>query len=485
MRRWLCILDIFGKVLALFGALMLMPAGVSLLYGDGLSGVFLQAALVAIVCGATLWLAGRRYRADLHAREGFLLVLALWALLPLFAALPLALALPSLDFSEAFFEAASGLTASGGTVLSGLDKMAPSLLFWRGEMIWFGGMGLIVLALAILPFLGVGGRQLFQTEMPGPMKDQKLTPQIAQTAKGLWLVYCGLTATCALAYKIAGMNWLDAVVHGFTTLGLGGFSSHDASFAYFDSPAIEAVAIFFMVLAGMNFATHFAAIAGGGLRAYAFDLECRAYLSVLAAAVVVVAVFLWASGEYQSPLAALRFAAFNTVSIVTTTGYSNADFNAWPLFAPLLMLLLANCTACGGSTGGGIKMMRALIAWRQAGSERLKLIHPQAYYDNKTGGRPVPNRIIISVLFFILAYIAGIIALMVLLAAGGMDFLTAFSAAAASISNTGPGLGEVGPAANYAHLSPYQTWLCSFGMLLGRLELLAFLVVLHRSFWRY
>ena len=486
MRRWLSVLDIFGKVLAMFGLLMLVPLIVSLITGDGLARVYLMSAFIAVVAGLICWLIGKRHRADLYVRQGFLLVLSLWALLPIFAAVPLLLALPDLTFAEAFFEATSGLTASGATVLSGLDDMPPSLLFWRGEMIWIGGMGLIVLALAILPFLGVGGRQLFQTEMPGPMKDQKLTPQIAQTAKGLWMIYAGLTLLCAIAYKIAGMNWLDSIIHGFTTLGLGGFSSHDASFGYFNSPLIELVAIVFMLIAGMNFATHFIALkGGGGIRAYAADIECRAYAVTLALGVGIVAFYLWAAGEYENPVTALRYAAFNTISIATTTGYSNVDFNAWPLFAPLLMLALANFTACGGSTGGGIKMMRALIAWRHSDAERVRLAHPNAHCASKIGGRVIPERIIISVLFFILTYTMTALLFMLALAASGLDFLTSFSAAMACISNTGPGLGDVGPASSYAHLDDVQTALCAFAMLLGRLELLAFLVVLRRGFWRY
>lgn len=484
MTRWLSTLNYAGKVLALFGLLALLPAGVSLLADDGEWPAFVTTAGVSVAAGGAAALLTRRSRADLMNRHGFFLVLLVWIMLPLFGSLPILLVVDGVSFSEAYFEATSGLTASGATVLSGLDGMAPSLNFWRGQMIWLGGMGLIVLALAILPFLGVGGRQLLTTELPGPMKEQNLKPQIAQTAKGLWLVYVGLTLSCMAGYLLAGMGWLDAAVHAMTTLALGGFSTHDASFGHFDSPAIEAVAIFFMLLAGMNFATHFAVCLNRDPRTYLRDTELKAFAAVLALGVGVVTLFLWRTGEYATFWESLRYAAFNTVSIATTTGYSNTDFGAWPLFAPMLILLMANFVACGGSTGGGIKMVRCLILAKQMRTERIKLLHPSAFYDTKYGSVSLPNRVIASVLFFILAYIGGAVLLMLLLLATGMDFLTAFSAAVASISNTGPGLGEVGPAANYKHLTDVQTWLCTFAMLLGRLEILAFIVALHPMFWR-
>jgi len=484
MSRWLHTLNLSGKVLVLFGLLALAPVAVSLATGDGEWRAFAKTAGLAIVAGGGTALLTRRARADLKVRHGFFLVLQVWVLLPLFGAIPILLIVDDVTLTKAYFEAASGMTASGGTVLSGIDALPPSLNFWRGEMIWLGGMGLIVLTIAILPFLGVGGRQLLTTELPGPLKEQNLTPQITKTAKGLWLIYLSLTLLCLLCYRLAGMEWFDATVHSMTTLALGGFSSHDLSFGHYDSVAIEAVAIFFMLVAGMNFATHFSAFLSKDLRSYWQDVEIKAFLGIMAAAVAAVTLFLWARGEYDTLAESLRYGAFNTVSIATTTGYSNTDFGAWPLFAPLLMLMLANFAACGGSTGGGVKMVRGIILWRQVGTESLKLLHPKAFYDTKFGGQTLPNRILVSVLFFVLAYLASAVILMMMLVATGMDFLTAFSAAVASISNTGPGLGDVGPAANYGWLSDTQTWLCTFAMLLGRLEILAFMVALHPSFWR-
>ena len=463
---------------------MLLPMIVSVIYNDGLALKYLQNAATTIFVGVVLVFSFRRFRNPLQIRHGFLLITIIWSLLPCFAALPLLSIVPNISFTDAYFEAASGLTASGATVIHHIDSLPPSINFWRGEMSWIGGMGLIVLATAILPILGVGGSNMFHNELPGPIKEQKLTPKITQTAKALWIIYAAITITCAAAYYVAGMNGLDAVIHAFTTVGLGGFSSHDASFAYFDSPLIEAIAIFFMIVAGMNFATHYTAWTSKSLLTYFFSLEWRSYIFLLAFCIIIVTAYLILQNTYADWQTALRFGAFNTISIITTTGYSNTDFNLWPLFAPLFILMMANFTACSGSTGGGIKLVRLLILASQLKTENIKLTHPAAYYDNKISV-PLPQKVIISVLFFIIAYIGSAVLLMLFLLATGLDLLTAASAAVATISNTGPGLGEVGPAASYAHLSDVQTWACAFSMLFGRLELMSFLVVLQPNFWRY
>jgi trk system potassium uptake protein TrkH len=369
-------------------------------------------------------------------------------------------------------------------VLSGLDALAPSVNIWRGFMIWLGGMGVIVLAVAILPLLGVGGSQLFKAETPTPMKDTKLTPRIAETAKGLWLVYFGFTGACMLAYWLAGMTWLDALMHGFTTMGLGGFSTHDASYAHWDSPAIETVAIVFMLVAAINFATHFLAWRRLSLRAYVVDPEAKVMLAVLALAVLLIAGYLVLTGVYEEFDTALRFSAFNVVSIATTTGYASTDFGEWPIFAPLLMLFLCSFISCSGSTGSGIKMVRAQILFKQLLRELLRTIHPRIYSPVKLSTRPVSNATVFAVLAYLFVYVASVVVISLLLTASGLDVLSAFSAAVASLNNTGPGLGEVGPAATYAGLSDTQTWICSFAMLLGRLELFTLLVVLTPAFWR-
>ncbi len=471
-------------VLVLFGGCMLLPLAFSLGLGDGAHAAYAQAIGITLSSGVALWSLTRRARRELQVRDGFLLVALVWTVLPVFAALPLVLQLPALSFTDAYFEAVSGLTASGATVLSGLDQLRPSLNIWRGFMIWLGGMGVIVLAVAIMPLLGVGGSQLFKAETPTPMKDTKLTPRIAETAKGLWLVYFGLTAACGLAYYMAGMTWLDAVMHAFTTLGLGGFSTHDQSYAYWNSPRIEAVAIVFMLIAAINFATHFLAWHRRSLRAYRVDPEAKVFLAVVVVSVLGVAAYLVWAGVYPDFGTALRYAAFNVVSIATTTGYANTDFNLWPTFAPLLMLFLCSFASCSGSTGSGIKMIRAQILFKQIFRELLRIIHPRIYNPVKLAGKPIENNVVFAVLAYAFVYVACIVVFTLLLTVSGADVLTAFSAAVASMNNTGPGLAQVGPASNYAVLNDFQTWVCSFAMLLGRLELFTLLVVLTPAFWR-
>jgi len=382
-------------------------------------------------------------------------VALVWTVLPAFATLPLLFYLPGLSFTDAYFETVSGLTTTGATVLSGLDALPPSINIWRTFLIWIGGMGVIVLAVAILPLLGVGGSQMYKSETPGPMKDTKLTPRIAETAKGLWLVYVIITVACLLAFRLAGMNWRDAMMHAFSTMGLGAFSSHDASFGYWNSPAIDAVAIYFMLLAGINFGTHFLAWRRWSFAPYARDPEARLYLLVVIGSVFGIAYYLLANQIYPSFWTALRFAAFNVVSIATTTGFSNTDYNLWPVFAPLWMLFLCSFATCSGSTGGGIKMIRAELMARQAVREMTRIIHPRAMVPVKLAGVPVENNIIFAVLAFILMYNGSVIAMTMLLAASGLDIVTAFSAVIACINNTGPGLGRVGPATTYASLNEF------------------------------
>ena len=471
-------------VLLLFAGSMLVPLAFSWGYADGAQAAYAKAMGITLLAGAGLWAVTHRAGRELQVRDGFLLVALVWTVLPAFATLPLMLQLRELSFTDAFFEAVSGLTASGATVLSGLDRLPPSLNIWRGFMIWLGGMGVIVLAVAILPLLGVGGSQLFKAETPTPMKDSKLTPRIAETAKGLWLVYFGLTVACALAYRWAGMNWLDAVMHAFTTMGLGGFSTHDQSYAYWNSPRIEAVAIVFMLLAAINFATHFLAWHRRSLRAYRVDPEAKVFVGVVMLSALGIAAFLVWKGVYPDFGTALRYAAFNVVSIATTTGYANTDFNLWPIFAPLWMLFLSSFASCSGSTGSGMKMIRALILFKQVFRELLRIIHPRVYRPVKLGGQPVENNVVFAVLAYVFVYVSCIVIFTLLLALSGADVVTAFSAAVASINNTGPGLARVGPASTYAVLNDFQTWVCSFAMLLGRLELFTLLVVLTPAFWR-
>jgi len=484
MSRIAPVLNVLSKVIILFSATFLVPLSLSWILNDGAQRAYDEAIFITLASGVLLWLFTRKAQRELQTRDGFLLVLLTWSSLPAFATLPLMIYLPELSFTDAYFETVSGITTTGSTVLSGLDALPMSINLWRGLLVWLGGMGLIVLAVAILPLLGVGGMQMYKAETPGPMKDSKLTPRITETAKGLYLVYVGISLACGLAYWLAGMTPFDAVMHAFSTMGLGGFSSHDASFGYWNSPLIEGVAVVFMLVAGINFSTHFMAWRQRSVNAYRIDPEMRWFLAVTLGSALMIALYLLGMQVYPDFWVSLRFALFNTVSIATSTGFASTDYNLWPVFAPLWILFLSGFASCSGSTGGGMKMVRAQLLFRQGRRELTRLIHPAARLPVKLGGQVVPNTIIYAVLAFAFLYVFAIIILTLIMTASGLEPITAFSAVIASINNTGPGLNEVGPATTYAILTDFQTWICTFAMILGRLELLTVMVVFTRTFWR-
>ncbi len=484
MRRLFPIVHLLGMVLTLFGLSMLLPLGVSALIDDAAHWAYDAAVLITVGSGVLLWFGTRRVRRELKARDGFLLVVLIWSTLPAFGALPLLIHISGLSFTDAYFEAVSGLTATGATVLSGLDALPPSLNLWRTQMHFIGAMGIIVLVVAVLPLLGVGGRQMYKAEVPTPMKDTKLTPRMTETAKGLWGVYLFFTLACFLAYGLAGMDWVDALTHAFSVMALGGFSSHDASLGHFDSLTLELITIVFALIAGISFTTHFLAMRHLTLGPYRYDTEIRGYLTVLAASCLGIAFYLWQSGYYPDFPTALRYASFNVVSIATTLGFSNTDYSLWPIFAPFWMLFLCSFTTGAGSTGGGIKMMRAILLYKQLYRELIRLLHPNAQALTRLGEQVVPNKIIYAVLAYFFIYIVSIVSLTLVMIVTGLDTVTAFSAVVACINNTGPGLNLVGPATTYAVLNDFQTWVCSFAMLLGRLELFTLLIVFTPAFWR-
>ncbi len=483
MTRFAPVYRALGMIIMLFGLTMLAPLAVSYLNNDGAQSAYDEAFLLTMVCGGLLWYRYRNCKRDLNIRDGFLMVVLVWTVLPAFAAVPLMVHL-GISHTDAYFETVSGLTTTGSTVLSNIDKLPMSINLWRHQLVWVGGMGLIVLAIAILPLLGIGGRQMFKAETPGPMKDSKMTPRIAETAKGLWLVYVGVSIACVVAYRWAGMSWFDAVCHAFSTMGLGGFSTHDASFGYFDSPAIELVCVVFMLIAGMNFGTLFLAVSQRSLKPYWRDPEAGWFLGICLLSILAIAIYIWKDGAYPDVETALRHAAFNVVSIATTTGYASVDFALWPMFAPLWMLFLSSFATSAGSTGGGIKMMRALLLYKQVYRELLRAMHPNAVYNVRIGGQIAPQSILFAVLSFGFMYMVSIVSLTLVLSFTGLDIITAFTAIVASVNNTGPGLGLVGPSTTYEVLEDFQTWVCIFGMLLGRLEILTLLVVLTPAFWR-
>ena len=484
MHRVAPVLHVLGLVILIFSFTMLAPLATAFFAHDAAQHAFDESFAVTLVAGFVLWLIGRRWRRELKVRDGFLLVLLVWTGLPAFATLPFMLYAPDMSFTDAYFETLSAMTTTGATVMSGLDILPPSLNLWRHLLQWLGGMGIIVLAVAILPLLGVGGRQLLKAELPGPIKDSKLTPRIADTAKLLWAMYAALTALCVVALKLAGMDWFDAICHAFAALSLGGFSTHDASVGYFNSPLIEAVLIVFMMLAALNFVTHFLAFRQRSLTAYRRDPEVRGVLGLVIASCLGISLYVWQAGVYPEYLTALRHVSFNLVSLATDCGFASTDFNNWPIFAPMWMLFLSCVTASSGSTGGGLKMIRAVLMFRQGVRELERQLHPAARLPVKIGGHAVPNQIVFAIQAFVMMYIATIVTMTLVLLASGLDFTSAFSAVIACINNAGPGLNEVGPGTNYAGLGDFQTWTLAFTMLLGRLELFTVFVLFTRAFWR-
>jgi trk system potassium uptake protein TrkH len=480
----LAVINVMGSMLMLFSVTYLLPIVTSIIYADGLLVDFIYAAAGCVTTGGALVVVTRRHKRELRSRDGFLLVTLAWIFMSAIATVPLLVALPGLSFTDAFFETMSGLSTTGATVLTGLDSMAPSLNLWRHALNWYGGMGIIVLVVAILPMLGVGGMQLYKAETPGPVKNEKLTPRITQTAKALWFVYLLITLACIGSLRLAGMNWFDAVCHAFAAMALGGFSTYDASVGHFDSPAIEAVLIVFMLIAAMNFARHFIAWQQKSLRTYRTDAEAQTLLWVIGLSTLGISLYVWLHGVYPSFLTTLRHVAFNLVSIATDCGFVTQDYGSWPAFAPMWILMLSCYCANTGSTGGGIKMFRTLVLFRQATRELWLLVHPSAVTPVKIRNQVIANQIVFAVLAFVVLYFATVVTLTFMLLASGLDFISSVSAVIACINNAGPGLGVVGPSSNYQGLTDFQTWVCSAAMLLGRLEIFSVLVLFTPTFWR-
>jgi len=480
----LSVLHVLGSMLMMFSVTYALPIATALIYADGHFVDFVVAAAACLVAGMVLWAATRRQKRELRSRDGFVLVTLGWILMSAIATVPLLITLPELTFTDAFFETMSGLSTTGATVLVGLDDLPPSINLWRHALNWYGGMGIIVLVVAILPLLGVGGMQVYKAETPGPMKDEKLTPRITQTARALWFIYFLITVACIASLKVAGMSWFDAICHAFAAMALGGFSTYDASVGHFDSPAIEAVLIVFMLIAAMNFSRHFIAWQQKSLRTYLGDVEAKAMLLIIGLSTLGLALLVWFEGVYPGFWTSLRHVAFNLVSIATDCGFVSQDYAAWPMFAPMWILMLSCYCANTGSTGGGIKMFRTLVLFQQAGRELQLLVHPQAVAPVRVGGQVVQNRIVFAVLAFVVLYFGTVVVLTFALLLSGLDFLTAFSAIIACINNAGPGLGQVGPAGNFQGLTDFQTWICSLAMLLGRLEIFSVLVLFTPTLWR-
>ena len=480
----LTILHILGLVTMAFGGMMSICLATSYLAEDGATLSFYQSVLVSFLAGALMFFSTLRVPKKVSRQTGFLLVAITWSLIPVFCSMPLYLYFPGMSFIDAYFESVSALTTTGATTLSGLDQLPMSINLWRHEQQWVAGMGIIIFAVAILPILGIGGMQLYIAEAPGAVKESDLPPRIAQTAKALWMAYAGISIACILSLKLAGMSWFDAVCHAFSAMSLGGLSTHDASIGHFDSVAIEIVLTVFQLIAAINFATHFVAIRKLSTRPYKVDMEAQGFLALVLGSSVLAAVVLWHNGTYADFWTALRHATFNLVTIATTSGYASQDFNQWPIFVPMWMLFLSCLSASSGSTGGGIRMIRTIILVKQARLELFKFIHPQAIRPLKISDNVISNPIVTSVTGFIFLYFMCVVILVFTLLLSGLDFITALSAVIASINNAGPGLNEVGPASNYASLTDFQTAVCGFSMLLGRVQIFSIIILFLPEFWK-
>ncbi len=473
---------VVGILLSLFSATMLLPAFVSLYYSDGAAAPFFFAFLLTLVTGLCAYLPLRDHNVPLNSRDGFVIVVMFWTVLGVFGALPLYLYEPlGLSAAQSIFESMSGFTTTGATVIVGLDHLPEGILLYRQLVQWLGGMGIIVLAVAILPLLGiVGGMQLYRAETPGPQKE-KMTPRIADTAKMLWYIYLGLTIACCLAYWLAGMSFFDAIGHSFSTVAIGGFSTHDASIGYFQSSTIEMIAVVFMLISAVNFALHYVAWRNRSVKHYLADSEFRVFMLMIATLCLVSVGYLYVTDTANFQTALLN-GVFQVVSIATTTGFTTAEYFNWPGFLPVLLLFASFVGGCAGSTGGGMKVIRVLLLFKQGLRELVRMVHPHATLPVKVGRKTIPDRVIDGVWGFFATYVVLLAVMLLMLMATGLDQETAFSAVVACMNNLGPGLGQVG--ANYSSLDSMQLAILCVAMLLGRLEILTLLVILTPHFWR-
>ena len=482
--NWTVVQRILGLLLMMFSLTMLPPVLISFIYDEQSWWPFVQGFGMTLAAGIVFWLPVHKSKRDLRLRDGFLIVASFWTVLGTAGAAPLYFAdALSLSITDAVFESMSGLTTTGATVLTGLDELPKAILYYRQQLQWLGGMGIIVLAVAVLPMLGVGGMQLYRAEAPGPVKDNKLTPRITETAKALWYVYVAFTIACTLSYMAAGMGWFDALCHAFSTVAIGGFSTHDLSIGYFDSNAIDLVAIFFMFAAGINFSLHFYAWRYVSLRHYSKDPEFRAYTAVLIVVSVLVVATLFQHQYFDTAGQTIVRGVFQAVSIATTTGFTTDSFSTWPTVLPVLLLFASFIGGCAGSTAGGIKVIRCLLIYKQGVREIMRLVHPNAEIPVKLGNTAVQYRVVDAVWGFFSIYIVVFGVMMLIMMATGVDQVTAFSAVAATLNNLGPGLGDV--SSGFMSLNDTAKWIAMAGMLLGRLEIFTLLVLITPMFWRH
>jgi trk system potassium uptake protein TrkH len=482
--NWTVVQRILGLLLMMFSLTMLPPILFSIIFDEQSWLPFVKGFGITLLSGFVCWLPVHRSRKDLRLRDGFLVVASFWTVLGTFGAAPFLFSeFPAMTITDAIFESMSGLTTTGATVLTGLDELPRAILYYRQQLQWLGGMGIIVLAVAVLPMLGVGGMQLYRAETPGPVKDTKLTPRITETAKALWYLYLTFTVACAVAYMAAGMGWFDAIGHAFSTVAIGGFSTHDQSMAFFDNTYISLVAIVFMFIAGINFSLHFFAWRYVSVKHYLKDPEFRAYAVVLIALSAVVIATLMYFQTYAASGESVINGLFQAVSIATTTGFTTANFAAWPAALPAMLIFASFIGGSAGSTAGGIKVIRWLLIYKQGVREIARLVHPSAEIPVKLGNSAVPYRVVDAVWGFFSIYIVVFGVMLLAMMMTGIDQVTAFSAVAATLNNLGPGLGDV--TSGFMTLNDTAKWIAVAGMLLGRLEIFTLLVLITPMFWRH
>lgn len=474
------LLRIFGLLTAIFGLALLPPGLVSLVYHDGHATFFLAAGGGAVALGSLSFLRRGPMERILRTRDGFLVVALSWFSMSLLGAVPF-IVVGGFDVPTSIFESASGFTTTGSTAIVGLDHLPPSLLFFRQETQWLGGIGVVVAAIALLPMLGMGGMQLLKAESTGPAKSDKLRPRIKHTAQALWRLYFGLTVACALAYWFAGMPVFDAIAHSFTTVSTGGYSIYDASLAHYDSSAIEMVAIVFMLLGAISFAVHFRVWTTFSVRPYLDSAETRAFVVTVIALIVFVTAVLTVEGGRAVP-DAFEVAAFEVISVITSTGYGIEDFSVWPTLLPVLLIFTSFIGGCAGSTAGGMKVVRFLVMARQAVIEVTRLIHPRLVRPLKVDRGILGDDIVRAVWSFFTVYVFVFVVLMLTLMWLGLDQVSAFSAVATCLNNLGPALGEV--TANFAGVSAPVKLVSAFACILGRLEVLTIFVLFTPGYWR-
>jgi trk system potassium uptake protein TrkH len=478
------IAKIIGLLLLVSSSMMLPPALVGYIYQDGDILPFLEGFVTLAMIGAIPFFMYRKIDAELKIRSGFLVVGASWLIVGLAGALPLYLSdYMNLSVTDAIFESISGLTTTGATILTNIDELPHSIKYYRQQLQWFGGMGIIVLAVAVLPMLRIGGMQIFKAETPGPMKDQKLTPRITETAKALWYIYLGITIMCTLSYYMAGMNMFDAICHAFSTISIGGFSPYDDSIGFFNNSLIEMIAVIFMVIAGINFASHFLAWKSASIRTYLLDTEVKVFLGFLSVAALITSFQLYMTGTTDTLYESIRQGTFQAVSVGTTTGFTTESFYLWPGALPLLLILFSTIGGCAGSTGGGFKVIRMILLFKMSMRELYRLIHPHGKYLVKINGKTVNYRVLDSVSAFFVQFLFLLCVFGMILASLGEDLTTAFSASLACLTNLGPALGDAG--ANYASLSDGSKSVLTVAMIFGRLELFTLFILLIPAYWEF